>query len=124
MNTRRLASRSLLSLQVADESILTSVVESLVPELETLKQRLESHTLGLPIIPEPPLFDSPDIIHVDNCLRIIETSLLRAEHASFTRDTLFSQKSSIASGLVPALIACEALQQTAASLNTSCGSSI
>jgi hypothetical protein len=79
-------------------------------ELDTLSLRMDSIATGIPIIPQPPSFDTPDISHIDHCLQLIEFALLSNAQESIAI-ILSTHRYGISLGLVNLLRACEVLER-------------
>lgn len=61
--------------------VLAPLINELLREMDTLPSRLESYKIGLPLIPDTS-YDTPDLQHISNCLRILENSLLSPDATS------------------------------------------
>lgn len=49
--------------------------------MDALLPRLESYKIGLPLMPNTS-YDTPDLQHISNCLRVLENSLLSPDATS------------------------------------------
>ncbi|KDQ10345.1 hypothetical protein BOTBODRAFT_58087 [Botryobasidium botryosum FD-172 SS1] len=89
ISTRRLVSHVLITLPPTFHhrpSLLRPLLSSILAELEPLSSRIDSYTSGLPILPSPPTYDTPDLKHADACLRLLDGIILLSAAASSSDD--------------------------------------
>jgi hypothetical protein len=79
--------------------MLPIVLQSLLTELALLRPRLDAYTSGMALLPSK-LSDIPDLEHIDNCLRIIDSFLIDSGSPALVPERLNAEREDLSTGLV------------------------
>lgn len=112
LTSRRLSSQSILLSRIHDTSTLSNIVDSLLLETRSLAERANAFSLGLPILPAQPDHGTPDLQHISNCLKILE-SALGSSSGEFVKETFEEKRRELTANLVMTCGLCASLDHDA-----------
>jgi len=95
-------------MRIHSKDIFSPLLESLLSETDALSERLQSYSIGLPIMPDPS-YDTPDIQHISNIVQTIESSLLPTPDTAVIGGVSSNQRKHISTNLMKASVICTAL---------------
>ncbi|KAH9922543.1 hypothetical protein B0H21DRAFT_701490 [Amylocystis lapponica] len=117
ISNRLLLSQALVILppSLHDPVHLPTLLRSFSLELSPLPFRISAYTSGLSLFPSSSPSDTPSFLHIDNCLRLLDSFLLGRwadnPDAPGTRELASLRKDSLSESLVALCVACDVVSR-------------